>query len=168
MNLPAVSPTEYEYRLLITGARIWGVRPDGYEEFTPDVQAAIDERVAREQATIEVAIRECVFATAGQGHYVKLAHGAARGADSYADEVARQLRVEPVSFQAEWDRYGRAAGMKRNVRMLDEFKPHVVFAFSADLAMSRGTAGCVREAIKRYVPVYHFDGRHEAKRLLQI
>lgn len=165
MNLPAAEPTEYEYRLLITGARIWGASPIGFETFTPDVQAAIVERVTRERAVIETAVRDCVLATAGQGRSVQLAHGAAAGADAYADTIARRLRVEVLPFRAEWDRYGRAAGMKRNVRMLDEFRPHVVFAFSADLATSRGTAGCVREALKRGIPVYHFDGHHDARRL---
>lgn len=48
-------------------------------------------------------------------------HGAARGVDSWADEVARAVgcRVEPVPVDTRIDGPWPAAGIRRNHRMLD-------------------------------------------------
>lgn len=50
--------------------------------------------------------------------------------------------------------WGNAAGMVRNNVMLD-LRPDIVLAFHDDLARSRGTAHCVREAQLRGIPVRH-------------
>jgi hypothetical protein len=71
-------------------------------------------------------------------------HGGAPGADRLAGKIAkdRQMRVEV--YAAEWDKYGTAAGPRRNQRMLDEGHPDLVLAFP--LAESRGTWDMVRRA----------------------
>ena len=85
---------------------------------------------------------------------VTVIHGAARGADSIAGEVARQLHCEVLAFPADWDTHGKAAGMIRNRRMLDEGKPELVVAFTDDLSESRGTKDMVTRAKAAGVPVY--------------
>lgn len=47
-----------------------------------------------------------------------LIHGAARGADSLAEEWAKVRGIETEAFPAEWERYGKAAGYLRNKAML--------------------------------------------------
>ena len=49
-------------------------------------------------------------------------HGAAAGADSMAGRYARENDIECREFPAEWERYGRSAGYRRNQQMLDEGK----------------------------------------------
>jgi hypothetical protein len=75
-------------------------------------------------------------------------HGAGRGADTLVDEVARELGFPVAAFPADWERYGRAAGPKRNREMLDQ-EPVLVVAFPG----GRGTTGTVSEAVRRGIRV---------------
>lgn len=79
-------------------------------------------------------------------------HGGAKGADSLAGLVARQLGFKVEVYPANWKKYGRAAGPVRNNQMLDT-DPDVVLAFHPNLKESKGTAHCVREARKRSIEV---------------
>lgn len=80
-------------------------------------------------------------------------HGGAKGADSIADSWAR-LRDVPVEvYPAQWDKYGKAAGMKRNQQMLDT-GIDVVAAFP--LGRSPGTRGMMRIATSAGVKVRNF------------
>jgi hypothetical protein len=55
--------------------------------------------------------------------------GGARGADAAAHCWHGPCEVGLLTFPADWDRHGKAAGHIRNQRMLDEGKPDVVLAF---------------------------------------
>ena len=81
---------------------------------------------------------------------IKLAHGGATGADTLARDWAyTTLGCENVrQFNAYWDLDGPSAGPKRNARMLDEFKPHVLIVFPGGV----GTADCVQKAKARAIP----------------
>lgn len=76
-------------------------------------------------------------------------HGAARGADTWAKSWARTRGVPHLPFPADWDQEGRAAGVLRNQRMLEEGKPDQVLAFPGGV----GTADMVRRARAAGVPV---------------
>jgi len=76
-------------------------------------------------------------------------HGAARGADTLAGEVAHHYNMEVCVYPAEWGRYGKAAGPIRNKQMLDEGKPDLVLAFHDNIQESKGTADMVKQAAKR-------------------
>lgn len=83
--------------------------------------------------------------------------GAAPGADTFGAVWARRLvrvpgaRVDLVEVPADWDRYGKAAGPKRNQVML-ELKPDLGLAFVDKLlAESRGTQDMVRRLAKANV-----------------
>lgn len=47
-----------------------------------------------------------------------LVHGAAPGADSLAEKVAKALGIKTEPHPAEWDKYGKSAGPRRNLEML--------------------------------------------------
>lgn len=85
---------------------------------------------------------------------VTIIHGGARGVDSMAALGARRHGCWVELFKADWDGEGRSAGPKRNQRMLDEGKPDVVFAVTADLSASKGTADMVERAKSAGVPTY--------------
>lgn len=84
-------------------------------------------------------------------------HGAARGADSIAGEIARRLGFEVRPYPADWDTHGKAAGPMRNAEMLR--REHLlhspiekVLAFHSDFENSRGTKDMVTKAIKKSIP----------------
>ena len=85
-----------------------------------------------------------------QGMYpgpYQLIHGDAAGADKLAATVATELgwtlRPFPVTPR-EWREYGRAAGPKRNQRMIDEGVPQVAVVFRQN--MSAGSSDCKRRS----------------------
>jgi hypothetical protein len=89
--------------------------------------------------------------------------GEAQGADTLARRAAEQLGIPVLPFPADWDRYGRGAGPRRNQQMIDEGKPDCVLACSEDLNSSRGTADMcarARRAGVRTILVNH-DGQRE-------
>lgn len=82
-------------------------------------------------------------------------HGAARGADRIAGMLASIQGFRVESYPADWDRYGRAAGMIRNRQMLDT-GIDTVYAFP--IGESRGTWGCINEARRRGIEVVVYRG----------
>lgn len=80
-------------------------------------------------------------------------HGAARGADTMAGIIAKNLGFKDViSFPAKWTKYGKSAGPIRNRQMLNE-NPDLVIAFHNDIENSKGTKDCIEEAEKRNIQV---------------
>lgn len=77
-------------------------------------------------------------------------HGAARGADTLADQWAKNRGFDRLPFPADWDTYGDLAGPVRNTKMLNEAKPNFCVAFPG----SRGTADMVTKCRAAGVPVY--------------
>lgn len=116
-----VPPAPTSLRILVTGSRDW------------------KDRDAIRRALIEAA-RDV---PAGS---VTVVHGAARGADSIADEVANGLGMQvedhPVT-PSDWRRVGKGAGHVRNAEMV-RLGADVVLAFP--LGESRGTRGCMQLA----------------------
>jgi hypothetical protein len=80
-----------------------------------------------------------------------LIHGAARGADTLAGRYGERRGLDVISFPANWDLHGKAAGPIRNIQMLSEGKPERVIAFIAP--NSRGTKHMVEISKKAGIPV---------------
>jgi len=79
-------------------------------------------------------------------------HGNARGADIMAGTIASKLGMKVIPVPAEWEKYGKAAGVIRNRVMLD-MKPNLVIAFHNNIERSKGTKDCVKEAQRRSIEV---------------
>ena len=77
-------------------------------------------------------------------------HGAARGADSHADHAAMNWGWTPERHPADWDRYGKSAGHRRNAHMIS-LGADVCLAFP--LGESVGTRGCMQLAEAAGIPV---------------
>lgn len=75
-------------------------------------------------------------------------HGGCRGADKIAGEVAEMMGMRVEVYTADWEAHGKAAGPRRNQKMLDEGKPTVVIAFHDDIARSKGTSDMISRAKK--------------------
>lgn len=76
-----------------------------------------------------------------------IVQGGAKGADEIAEGWAAFNDIPNHTFAADWQKFGKSAGMRRNVEMLKAYPDADVFAFP--LWESRGTRGCMREAIER-------------------
>jgi len=79
---------------------------------------------------------------------VTIVHGAARGADTLAADVAEQLGWTVEAHPADWNRHGKAAGIIRNQKMLDTGVDGVIA-----MPGGRGTADMVRRAQDAGIPV---------------
>lgn len=91
-------------------------------------------------------------------HEIVIVEGGAQGADRLAREYAEGRGLKLDEFRAEWSKYGRAAGPKRNDRMTEWVKENARWP-SEGMALffwdgeSKGTAQCIRSAKKRGIPV---------------
>jgi hypothetical protein len=84
-----------------------------------------------------------------------IVHGAARGGDQLADDIAAELRWmrDPVRCtREEWVRYGRSAGHRRNVRMIQ--RRAYVGCVAFPLGLSAGTADAWWRAAVAGIPVW--------------
>lgn len=75
-------------------------------------------------------------------------HGGAKGADSLAGRYAQENTIPVEVFEANWEEYGRAAGMLRNQRMIEKGKPDYVLAFKG----GRGTLDLITRAYGKDIP----------------
>jgi len=104
-----------EFRLLITGGR----------EFT--------DRDVIERALLDIEQRPDV-----------VIHGDAAGADRIAGAIAEEHKLDVWKFPAQWARYGKSAGPRRNHQMLVEGRPTHVLAFPG----GPGTENMIKQAKK--------------------
>lgn len=116
-------------RILITGSRNW------------DLMESISGRITE---TIVDYIEDNPHLKSGPIDWVKIVHGGCpKGADFLADQFARKVLLLPQSnvevYEADWAQFGRAAGFRRNRRMVNSM-PDVCLAFLRD--NSRGTTNC--------------------------
>jgi hypothetical protein len=81
---------------------------------------------------------------------ITVVHGAAKGADTIAGQVALKLKMNVKLYPAQWQLYGRAAGFIRNRQMLDE-NPDIskVIAFHNNISESKGTKDMLKISKKR-------------------
>lgn len=116
-------------RILVTGSRHWTDR--GL------VESALDAQVR-------------AYGLADQPSRVTLVHGAAPGADTLADGVARERGWTVHEYPADWSRYGRDAGPIRNAHMVS-LGADTCIGFP--LPDSRGTWDCMSKADGASIPV---------------
>lgn len=122
--------SEGEWRVLICGGRDYG------------------ETFAQKKKAYDT-MGNLVEAALSADRTLVIIHGAARGADSLADETSNFFGIKAIAFPANWDRHGKRAGSIRNEQMLREGRPHLVVAFPG----GSGTAHMCRIAEEAGVPV---------------
>ena len=90
---------------------------------------------------------------------ITIISGGAKGADTLAEDVAKQLGISTTILKPNWDKHGKSAGMIRNNAMLD-MKPNIVLAFWD--GKSKGTKHTIAEARKRKIEVHlvQYGGVH--------
>jgi hypothetical protein len=84
---------------------------------------------------------------------IVIIEGGADGADRAASDWAICNYAKSETYDADWNRYGNAAGPIRNRRMLEEGRPNMVVAFPG----SAGTANMISLAQRAGVPVLEIE-----------
>jgi len=73
---------------------------------------------------------------------IQIVSGTARGADRLGEKYARERGFDLARFPAQWDKFGRSAGYKRNVQMAEYADALIAFP----LGEARGTNHMIRIA----------------------
>lgn len=116
-------------RLMITGSRDW------------------DDKMTIDRALFEY------WYNGGRTNDILLIEGGAKGADRLARDCWRTAGFQTEEFPADWDQYGKRAGILRNIQMLDT-QPEAVLAFIRN--NSRGATHAATEAERRGIPVHYY------------
>jgi len=88
---------------------------------------------------------------ARKGNPLTIIQGGAPGADYLAKEWAEAdpTLCQCIEYQADWRRYGKAAGPIRNKKMLNDTQPDLVVAFPG----GAGTRNMIEQAKAKRVPI---------------
>lgn len=76
---------------------------------------------------------------------LEIVSGRARGADALGEQYARERHLPLKQFPADWDRFGRAAGYRRN-EMMVRYATHCICFWDGT---SKGTAHAISLAKRR-------------------
>lgn len=121
--------------------------------------AIVGSRTFEDEYVISQAI---ISLTYQHGDKLTIVSGGARGADSLAEQVAKELSIPTIVHLPNWNLYGKSAGFRRNDLIVKD--ADMVIAFFADGKKSRGTSNTVAQArlAGKEVMVYH-EGEWEMR-----
>lgn len=88
----------------------------------------------------------------GRHTITELHEGGANGWDRLCREWAQSRGIDVITYWANWTKYGKAAGHKRNGFLLDRAKPQALLAGPG----GPGTANMIMQARERNITVYEF------------
>ena len=83
----------------------------------------------------------------------EIVSGAARGVDTLGEMWAEENNIPVTLFPADWDKYGKSAGYKRN----EEMAKHADGLIAIRKNMSKGTTHMIDIATKAGLSVYVVD-----------
>lgn len=83
--------------------------------------------------------------------------GRARGADSLGEKFAQSIHAPLIFYVPDWDRFGRSAGIRRNIEMSDAVG--IIVAFFD--GVSRGTKHMIEysQSKNKLVIIYDYEGK---------
>jgi len=134
-----------QIRVAVTGGRDYG-------RYDPTVPAKLKKKRSREFDYVWKYLDR--FKQRNAHHELRFCVGDATGVDSVVRDWCIENGVRCKRFKANWKKFGKSAGPRRNRRMLDKFKPTMLLEFPG----GSGTANCVAEARKREIIVYRQPG----------
>lgn len=89
---------------------------------------------------------------------ITIISGGAKGADKLAEEYCHNKNIEIIIFNAEWNKYGKSAGFKRNVEMINFIKDKEQKGVLSFWDMkSKGTEHSIKLSKKENIPIRIFD-----------
>lgn len=117
--------TRSVFRVIIAGSR-------SFSDYVT-LQAACDNILSQKRMT----------------HTIVIISGTARGADTLGEQYAHERGYTIERFPADWQQYGKTAGLVRNRQMADNADALIVFWDS----QSKGTKNMIMEAKKKGIAV---------------
>lgn len=107
--------------------------------------------------------RDYVFGALTLHHAMKtiglIIQGGAAGADALAAEWAKLHAIPCIEFKADWNRYGKRAGPKRNKEMLEYLMRGTATKYVIAFPGGAGTHNMIMQAESKGVPVWSWkDG----------
>ena len=82
-----------------------------------------------------------------------IVEGGARGVDTMARQWAEARGISFIEMKADWAKYGKAAGPKRNDAMVEFVAEHKGRALFIWDGKSKGTKQCIQSAMKKELSV---------------
>lgn len=115
-------------------------------------------RYTEDSVELRNRIRHEIEALSKYMYYTEIVHGCAKGADTIGGIVGQQYAAKVTKIPADWAKHGRAAGPKRNQKMLDYAmeKPCAVIAIQLK-GQTKGTQDMIQRARIKNVPVIVID-----------
>jgi len=101
-------------------------------------------RKIKDYSLVKLAIQESGFDVA------EIVSGMAEGVDSLGIRYGRENNISISRFPANWDKFGKSAGVIRNIQMA-KYADALIAIWDGK---SKGTGHMVRDAIKRGLKVY--------------
>ena len=89
----------------------------------------------------------------GDERFTVIVEGGAAGADTMAREYAEAHDMKYVEFKPDWKQYGRAAGPKRNDKMIQFIKERNGTALYFWDEESKGTKQCIDSAKRKGIEI---------------
>ena len=90
-----------------------------------------------------------------QNYDIEFVEGLAKGADAYFKGFAERHNIECKHFPAQWDKFGKSAGYRRNAEMIEYIKEaDSMYTIVLWDGVSRGTRHTIDLCIKNNIPVY--------------
>jgi hypothetical protein len=127
-------------RILVTGDRHWNC--------TDLAERVVNRLIAR------------------YGYGLTIVHGGANGVDQAFAVACRHLGVVAEPHVSDWKGLGNIAGPARNREMV-QAGAELCIALHRDLATSKATKDCVRQALAAGIPVYLIHDEKGVPRRLQ-
>lgn len=93
--------------------------------------------------------RFCAFVDGLELQIDGIVSGGARGTDTLAERYALERNIPITVHVAEWDKHGKAAGMMRNQKIVDDADEMIAFVNKHSI----GTFDSIRRATKKGIPV---------------
>ena len=90
-------------------------------------------------------------------------NGDCKGADKISKYIFKKYNYKTLEYPADWNKYGKYAGPKRNKDMVD-LKPELFLVFHNDIKNSKGTKSCINIMLKtineNYSPQIIFNDKY--------
>jgi hypothetical protein len=83
--------------------------------------------------------------------------GGAKGADSLAEQLANDIGTKTLIFKANWDKYGKSAGYRRNVAIVEN--SDIIIAFWNGISKGTRHTIDIAKVSKKCLFVYDYSGK---------
>lgn len=80
----------------------------------------------------------------------KIISGGAKGADSMAEQFAKEYGISTIIFKPNWKQYGSAAGVMRNTDIVNCSDKIIAFPSKE----GKGTQDTIKKARNKNIPIY--------------